>query len=59
MPTRRMSVMSRDTEKAKLVLEDKTEDIVAVKEVLRGLMNQMDEIYEDLGVLYSLHAARK
>jgi hypothetical protein len=57
--SRRLEKMNRKTEGAKIVLEDKSDDIIAVKEVLRSLINQMDSVYEDLGELYSLHAARK
>ena len=57
--SRRLEKMNRTTEEAKIVLEDKSDDIIAVKEVLRSLINQMDVVYEDLGELYDLTAPTK
>tara|TARA_R100001244_G_scaffold35643_2_gene32774 strand:- start:515 stop:700 length:186 start_codon:yes stop_codon:yes gene_type:complete len=56
---RSLEKMNRTTEEAKIVLEDKSDDIIAVKEVLRSLINQMDLVYEDLGELYDLIAPTK
>ena len=51
--SRRLTKISRVTENAVMVLEDRTNDVVAVKVMVRELMSKLDDIYNDLGDAFS------